>query len=378
MAEITFTPLPDESAEAPRINKKGKSNFFQKKKKPVKGPTPPIHVVMGYIPDSTKKDVLQHARGYARDHLDAPDNSYVLIAPYRSGFVFEIQEGGDQQAYLPEILEALNENPDQIVWVPSGSKLNRAISIEIASGDFYANLLTEDESRAVRESGQAPLGRSQKMSPLFPKGGAVFATGLSSALISALGLLVVSWYSYQINIQPVPSQSYVADILPHTQIIRLSDAIQEDRWVNRIRFEGGQWRADFEEVQAIVLPDNRDEALKFVAELLEIEEEIQDRLLLAASPTQLPDRGSLEINIQPQNTEVTQPDPEDVTSGYELKTIQYYIDKTILDPEELFFEMRNPELVDLISNTPRLRVEILRNPELRDEFLFREQLPRSE
>jgi hypothetical protein len=238
---------------------------------PVKGGTPkphgrdtsgypPIQVLIGWVGESSRKDVLEHARGFATDHIEALDAAWVTMAEFHGGNLFEVHEGGGGSAYLPQLIEELSRDPDQVLWVPSGTKLNRVVTISIIEGRPFSMMLNEAESVRVRASGKRPVDRRGKMWRLRPRGTGVFVAGATLFAIAFSALASSAFLSSRIDQQVIPTLPYSADTLPHGQIIGLSDALREDRWVSRILFEDGAWRAEFETFDELTLPDDTKDA----------------------------------------------------------------------------------------------------------------------
>lgn len=230
---------------------------------------PPIQVIIGWIEESAPSDVLAHARGFAEDHIEAVDNAWVAMSGFRGGTLFEIHEGGDGRAYLPDLIEELSRDPEQVLWVPSGTKLNRAVTVSLVEGRPFSMMLNEKDSARVRESGRAPVERTGRMRRLSPRGTSVLVIGFTLFAI-ATGVLTASTYlSASIDQQPLPALSYDSAALPHGQIVSLSTALREDRWVSRILFENGAWRAEFETFEDLVLPEDTGEAQRLIDEAVE-------------------------------------------------------------------------------------------------------------
>jgi hypothetical protein len=227
---------------------------------------PPIQVLIGWIGESSRKDVLDHARGFAADHIESLDSAWITMAEFRGGTLFEIHEGGGGSAYLPDLIEELSRDPDQVLWVPSGTKLNRVVTFSIVEGRPFSMMLNEADSVRVRASGQEPVGRTGRMKRLRPRGTGVLVVGGTLFAISFGALSTSAFLSVGIDQQPIPSLSYNADTLPHGQIIGLSDALREDRWVSRILFENGAWRAEFETFEELVLPEGTQDAQRLIDE----------------------------------------------------------------------------------------------------------------
>jgi hypothetical protein len=239
---------------------------------------PPIMVIIGWIGETGRKDVLEHAKALAEDHLATMETAWVNLAPFKGGTIFELHEGGSGRSYLPNIVSELSRDPEQIVWVPSGTGLNRVLTIMINNEKVVSSVLNEAESAVVRKSGKIPLDRSGQMKPLIQKGTKILATGLIITVFTTIILIISSFYAAGINQQPLLTSELSPQLLPHTQIISLSSGIREDRWVSRITFENGQWRADFREIDKIELPLDDSQSTRIIDDTLKKEQELRARI----------------------------------------------------------------------------------------------------
>ncbi|PTX52544.1 hypothetical protein IQ03_01203 [Gemmobacter caeni] len=237
---------------------------------------PPIQVILGWIEESSRKDVLEHARGFAADHIETLETAWIAMAEFRGGTLFEIHEGGGGYAYLPELIEGMSRDPDQILWVPSGMKMNRVVTLSIVEGRPFSMMLNEADSARVRASGQLPVERTGRMKRLQPRGTPVLVLGATLFGLSFAALSASAYLAIGIDQQPIPSLSYNPENLPHAQIVTLSDALREDRWVSRIQFENGTWRAEFETFDELILPEDTEAAQRIIDEAVERDGVLQE------------------------------------------------------------------------------------------------------
>lgn len=236
---------------------------------------PPIQVLIGWLETSSRKDVLEHARGFAEDHIETLETAWIAMAEFRGGILFEIHEGGSGQSYLPELIEELSRDPGQVLWVPSGTRLNRVVTLSIIDERPFSMMLNEADSARVRESGQEPIRRSGRMKRLSSRGTSIFVAGATFFMISLSALLITLYLSAAIDQQPVAIVSYDLGILPHSQITTLSTALRDDRWVSEIVYQDGFWRAEFEEIEKLVLPDDDAMAQEMIDKAVERDAFIQ-------------------------------------------------------------------------------------------------------
>jgi hypothetical protein len=177
-----------------------------------------------------------------------------------------------------------------------------------------------------------------------------------------MSLLGSVWYGIGVDQQPVSFRTYNADILPHGQIVSLSGALRDDRWVSRIVFEEGQWRADFEEIEAIILPDDKVEAQQMSDELMRIEAGIRDRLS-GDEDAEIPE---ITRRDAPQSD-----NPAPTANGVELSTdeIEMFLAEMDDSPEVFIERLAHPDFRAIILDTPRLRLAGFRNEAIRGALL---------
>jgi hypothetical protein len=231
----------------------------------------PIDVIIGYLSSSNRKDVIEHARMYARDNFGGDGNAWLRILAFRDGSFFEVHEGGAGRSYLDEIVAELNEDPERVVWLPAGTRSDRVIAVGISERRPYGVVLSERESIKVRSSGVPPVARIGTMQRLSTRGRGLILAG---AILGVAGLAVLAtgisltamrggMLPLQANIDP--------SSLPHSQIIRVSEGILPERFVSRVFFQDGQWRAEFQDLPLLDLPVDNDGALQRIEEIIEAE-----------------------------------------------------------------------------------------------------------
>lgn len=269
------TGMAAEDAGAdPKTAKKGKGRGpFDARKRPAppKGtkppPAPPIQVLIGWISEASRKDVIAHARGLAEDQLASVENAWFALAPYRGGFFYEIHEGGAGRAFLPGVIEQLERDPEQILWLPAGTAINRVMTVGITDNIPYAVILTETESALVRQSGQEPMQRSGRMRRLVNSGQGLLVGGVLTSLIG-LGVLGLSLdHARGLAQQPPTLVSYLPDTLPYSQIAALTASLPDDRWLLFVVYENGTWRSETATLTPLVLPEDTTGARVIAAEL---------------------------------------------------------------------------------------------------------------
>jgi len=244
---------------------------------------PPIQVIVDWIAEARQNDVIHHARGAIQDHFGSLENAWLAVAPFAGGYFFEIHEGGDGRSHLPTLVEELTRDSSQMLWLPSGTRLNRAVVVSVIDDIPDAAMLNEEESRKVRDSGQSPLPRTGRMQRAQRKGERVLAAG---AVVSLLGILVVAGSMVFSLLAP----RYVAQMkkldaarLPIGQLALLN-AVTSDRYVERLVFENGKWEPTWRSVPEITLPDGREDLRRMLPEILKREAAKSAGLPVEADP----------------------------------------------------------------------------------------------
>lgn len=228
---------------------------------------PPIQVLIGWIADASKKDVLAHAYGIAEDQLATMLSAWIAITPYRNGYFYEIHEGGVGKAYLPGIIEQLNRDPDQIVWLPAGTAINRVMTIGVTDNVPYGVILTEAESSLVRQSGQDPIARQGRMRRLVRSGQGILLFGALLAMLSVGVLGLTLNHARGLAQQPPTLVTYLPDTLPFRQVADLASGLPDDRWLLFVLYENGTWRSETARLDPLVLPVDDTGAQMIAAEL---------------------------------------------------------------------------------------------------------------
>jgi len=69
----------------------------------------PIRILMGYLPEITERDARDYALGVAEKHFEQPAIAHFDAFKYENGYAYEVHEGGEGFAYLPEIIRYFQE-----------------------------------------------------------------------------------------------------------------------------------------------------------------------------------------------------------------------------------------------------------------------------
>lgn len=201
----------------------------------------PIEALLGWIPRvEMENDAVEFAKGQIDKHFSAREISWYAVAPFDTGYLYEIHHGGSGRGYLKSVIENLRADPDGEYWFPSG---NRAFKIVMQEGEPLAVLLPEADSKRLVLSGHPALLATLNMKPAVAKGQAIFNFGLamaSTAVVCFLGSLIF----YAVAANPGPSVRAVDfSLLPHAQWSLASNVTVEEI-VSKVEMKNGKWTVD--------------------------------------------------------------------------------------------------------------------------------------
>jgi hypothetical protein len=145
------------------------------------GTEAPIRVMIGTCPGS-KKDAEALVEALVERYFDIPSDSwYYLRREGRIGYHYEIHEGGEGIAYLPDIIKALEGDAEEVI-VGTLSDRNLRV-VRKANHHLASAVLTEQESRTPVTPG---IRRSARMTPIASDGSEWMRVGVTAF---SLGLL---------------------------------------------------------------------------------------------------------------------------------------------------------------------------------------------
>lgn len=242
--------------------------------------TQPIRIMIGYLPNVSKKDAIEYARGWVARYFDAIDQSYVHVQPYLDGFAFEIHEGGLGKAYLPSVLKLISEG--EKVNIPTATRMTQ---ITVAESGLVTLMLPEDvdvEPTPGVSTGPSMRPYQGDARAWLVAGGGVFVIGM---LVLALGAAVwnASQSFYQLGMGSLsgtdainttikltrepnaPKTSPLARLqqLPVAQWQKITETVTDGQYVTALRFKNNVWR--FDQAERVIEQAPSDEA--FAGEL---------------------------------------------------------------------------------------------------------------
>ena len=248
-AEVASAPVtePPARAEGPvGPTKKVKTPIVVSrvvdKKKPVERP---IRVLIGFLAEVSEREAREYAQGVADRNCQQISMVYFDAFRYGNGCAYEIHEGGNGRAYLPEIIKTFQASgayrkdgeEDASVFIPTATRM---VQVSRTPEGLQAFMLPENST----EEATPGLQGTTKMSPALPTlvavlvaGAALFITGFLS-----LSLAMVS------RIQPfeaaaTPAVENVTEGFANSPLSRWAalQSVSGDEYVKAVRFTNGKW-----------------------------------------------------------------------------------------------------------------------------------------
>lgn len=202
----------------------------------------PISVLMDYLRGvESEGDAIAYAKSQIDSTFDAKDISFFAVAPFGTGYLWEIHMGGDGRGWIKSVVDNLSSDPEGEFWFPAGG--GKIVSARMQDGEPLVMVMTEDESKRIILSGQPALPATTKMKPAVRKGEAVFAFGAAMAATS-FAFLLGSAVFYAVCADPGPSiPSVDVAALPHSQWSLVQSTTVEEV-VSKLEMKSGKWAVE--------------------------------------------------------------------------------------------------------------------------------------
>ena len=204
------------------------------------GDARPLKVLIGYLPDASEKDTFFYMLGVADKSLDSESISGVAMAKYKSGYAYEIHEGGDGRSYLDAIIKYFNGLPPYDANEPYRVHIRtamRTIRVERTGNGLYAVILPESDKTPQSEW----LVGGRKLKPLVDKRTGFLIGASCICALSFFALLggFITRYAPQ-NETTVRLERVPVSQLPHAQWSRLV-SLADDDYAKALKFENKKW-----------------------------------------------------------------------------------------------------------------------------------------
>lgn len=202
----------------------------------------PISILFGYLPDVREQDAVEYALGYAAEFMQLHGMVYFEAFPYRQGYAFEVQQGGNGRAFLPEVLKYFNSKGD---FVP-GENVSVVIHTATRQAEVYRTrdgldfvLLPEGTTKEITEwlkptSAMTPA--INRKTGFFVVGAVMFATGFAAMMVSSM---LTRFQEFE-PAPPVQVEYVKLADTPSGQLSKLSN-VPENSYVKALRYKNGAW-----------------------------------------------------------------------------------------------------------------------------------------
>lgn len=202
---------------------------------------PPNRIVIDFLEGVTgRADAIAYARGFITSHFDVPEQSGYYVMPYKTGYAFEVHEGGSQYAYLPSILQTIEETPNSTVSVRSGA---RVLQVSKGPRGAFNSVLLPEELSSYLEDVIETDDKSPSLIPFQLSHTIWLLIGMGSALLGAfIFIICLGFYALDPSQGSIPkSQTTPPDQLPIAQWQNMVSKLNGGNYVAAMRYQNGQW-----------------------------------------------------------------------------------------------------------------------------------------
>ena len=236
--------------------------FLSKKEKPslleLLLDDPPLTLILGTVPVSSKKDVIAYARGIAESQLIAKESSYIDAIKVDGRWIYEIHEGGAAYSLARWVVSQLGFHDEESIAVPLAG--SRVAHISVVDGEIATIIYPPDENRC-QETILNLLGHSElkehklhKLHPFYGNGKEYVKAG-AALLGMSLVVLAASASIYWKNASEFSAQKIALQMassgkpfvtkstnIPLHQLKKAIHSIKkEDGFLAYLKFENGRW-----------------------------------------------------------------------------------------------------------------------------------------
>ncbi|KWT98297.1 MULTISPECIES: hypothetical protein [unclassified Variovorax] len=203
----------------------------------------PIRILIGYLPEVRERDAREYALGVAEKHFDQPAMAFYDAFKLGDGYAYEVHEGGDGVAYLPQIIKYFDslgpyraDEPAKVT-IRTGTRL---VEVERQATGLSAILLPESSTKEPT----AWLAPRERMSPALNQrtrflvlGAVFFVTGF----FALVGSMVTRYQPYDAPVASAVSRVNYDD-LPISRWPRLQ-SLQPNSYVAKVEYADKRWKA---------------------------------------------------------------------------------------------------------------------------------------
>lgn len=194
----------------------------------------PIFLAIGHLAGVKRADAEHYVRGLIARHATSPEAAGFFLLRTDTGFAYEIQEGGDGRAYLPQALERLRADPGGSVRIALAARVAEA---RMGEGGPVATLLPEGEG------GADSLEPGPRLTPFQTDRSRLLVAAVAAFCASAAALasaLVVNAVTGAQQVGGGSGDSLAAESLP---VMHWPKA-PPGEYIHALRFDGSRWSVE--------------------------------------------------------------------------------------------------------------------------------------
>lgn len=137
----------------------------------------PVNIQIDFFATKKEKELKEFLIGFAEKHFLSPKSSKYCAIKFENGFIYEIQENGDEKGFLSDVLKKINNKEKVIIELAD----KRKVKISKEGSKIKTISLTENDS-----SQPTLLEKKDKMNSLYTPNLFLLFFGLS---LTVLGLI---------------------------------------------------------------------------------------------------------------------------------------------------------------------------------------------
>lgn len=194
----------------------------------------PVFLAMGHLAGVKRADAEHYVRGLIARHATSPEAAGFFLLRTDTGFAYEIQEGGDGRAYLPQALERLRRAPGSSVRI---ALANRVAEVSMSDGGPVATLLPEGESATE------PLEPGPRLTPFEKDRSRLLIAAVAAFCASAAALASALAVHAMTAAQGGAGGQAPATVVDSLPVMHWPSA-PEGEYVHALRFDGARWSVE--------------------------------------------------------------------------------------------------------------------------------------
>lgn len=237
----------DSLAAAPESTGKGKRRGFSfgrstRQAERRKVSAVPIRILMGYLPEVTERDARDYALGVAEKHFEQPAIAHFDAFKYENGYAYEVHEGGEGYAYLPEIIRHFKEQGAYLegekteVLLRTGTRMVKVIRQRVGLQAVLLPESTQLEPADWQPSGEKLQSALNQRTGFLVAGAGFFVAGFFALIV---GSLMTRYQPYD---SPAPPAVTTVDYeqLPIAQWSKVQ-GLPANEFVSKLAYDHKHW-----------------------------------------------------------------------------------------------------------------------------------------